>query len=138
MNFSIFDRTTGEKILETEALSNQVTYQQSEEFKPIIWNPSATLTMSDCEFSPEFLDNIFGIKEEPRYLNLEATGIKKILVQARKHKKKRINKKWLKRYGYKEISVPVRIKMNNCVMNEETGELNVYGINGKLTEYVEG
>ena len=26
-------------------------------------------------------------------------------VQARKHKKRRINKKWLKRYGYKQISV---------------------------------
>ena len=25
--------------------------------------------------------------------------------QARTHKKKRINKKWLKRYGYKQISV---------------------------------
>lgn len=24
------------------------------------------------------------------------------LVQARKHKKKRINKKWIKRYGYKQ------------------------------------
>ena len=27
------------------------------------------------------------------------------LVQARKHKKRRINKKWLKRYGYKQITV---------------------------------
>ena len=27
------------------------------------------------------------------------------LVQARKHKKRRINKKWLKRYGYKQIIV---------------------------------
>ena len=26
-------------------------------------------------------------------------------VQARTHKKKRINKKWLKRYGYKQITV---------------------------------
>lgn len=29
----------------------------------------------------------------------------KKVVQARKHKKKRINKKWLKRYGYKMIHV---------------------------------
>lgn len=27
------------------------------------------------------------------------------IVQARKHKKKRINKKWLKRYGYKKVIV---------------------------------
>ena len=27
------------------------------------------------------------------------------IVQVRKHKKKRINKKWLKRYGYKKVIV---------------------------------
>ena len=27
------------------------------------------------------------------------------IVQARKHKKRRINKKWLKQYGYKQIIV---------------------------------
>lgn len=27
------------------------------------------------------------------------------IVQARKHKKRRINKKWIKRYGYKQITV---------------------------------
>lgn len=27
------------------------------------------------------------------------------IIQARKHKKKRINKKWLKRYGYKKVIV---------------------------------
>lgn len=29
-----------------------------------------------------------------------------IEVQKRKHKKKRINKKWIKRYGYKIIHIP--------------------------------
>ena len=29
-------------------------------------------------------------------------------VQARKHKKKRINKKWLKRYGYKQMIVEIK------------------------------
>lgn len=27
------------------------------------------------------------------------------IIQARKHKKKRINKKWLKRYGYKKVMI---------------------------------
>ena len=27
------------------------------------------------------------------------------IVQARKHRKKRINKKWLKKYGYKQVKV---------------------------------
>jgi len=133
----IFNRLTGEKLIETEVSNVETQELESEEFKSFNWNPSATLTMSNTEISPELL-NLFTVSDKPEYLNLEGTGIKKILVQARKHKAKRINKKWLKRYGYKEIEVSVRFKMNNCVFNEETGELDVYGINGKLVEYIEG
>lgn len=32
----------------------------------------------------------------------------KKMVQCRKHRKKRINKKWAKRYGYKPITVKLR------------------------------
>ena len=31
------------------------------------------------------------------------TDLMRVWVQARKHRKKRINKKWLKRYGYKQV-----------------------------------
>lgn len=34
-------------------------------------------------------------------------------VQARKHKKKRINKKWLKRYGYKAVPDNAKIYATN-------------------------
>lgn len=47
-----------------------------------------------------------GILLETEYLNGKRVLITNMItkdVQARKHKKKRINKKWLKRYGYKAV-----------------------------------
>ena len=34
-------------------------------------------------------------------------------VQARKHRKKQINKKWLKRYGYKAVPDDTKVYMTN-------------------------
>lgn len=45
-----------------------------------------------------------------------------ILVQARWHRKKRINKKWLKRYGMKADTVKVRAKARTLSYDTETGE----------------
>ena len=39
----------------------------------------------------------------------------KVFIQARKHRKKRINKKWLKRYGCKEVIKEMKnLKIENC------------------------
>ena len=45
-----------------------------------------------------------------------------ILVQARWHKKKRINKKWLKRYGMKPDTVKMKAKARTLSYNTETGD----------------
>jgi hypothetical protein len=45
-----------------------------------------------------------------------------ILVQARWHKKKRINKKWLKRYGMKHDTVKMKAKARTLSYNTETGD----------------
>lgn len=45
-----------------------------------------------------------------------------ILVQARWHKKKRINKKWLKRYGMKSDTVRMKVAARTLSYNTETGE----------------
>lgn len=45
-----------------------------------------------------------------------------ILTQARWHKKKRINKKWLRRYGMKEDTAKMRAKAHILSYNTETGE----------------
>lgn len=48
-----------------------------------------------------------------------------ILVQARWHKKERIRKKWLKRYGFVEDVVKTVAKANGGDYNKETGEWNI-------------
>ncbi len=48
-----------------------------------------------------------------------------ILVQARWHKKVRIRKKWLKRYGYIEDAVKTVTKANCGEYNTETGETSI-------------
>lgn len=45
-----------------------------------------------------------------------------ILVQARWHKKKRINKKWLKRYGMKHDTVKMKATARTLSYNIETGD----------------
>ena len=45
-----------------------------------------------------------------------------IFVQARWHKKKRINKKWLKRYGMKPDTVKMKAEAHTLNYNTETGE----------------
>lgn len=45
-----------------------------------------------------------------------------ILVQARWHKKKRINKKWLKRYGMKPDVVKIKANARTLSYNTETDE----------------
>lgn len=47
-----------------------------------------------------------------------------ILVQARWHKKKRINKKWLKRYGMKPDTVKMNAVARTLNYNAETGEFD--------------
>lgn len=56
---------------------------------------------SDKEFYIDKLLKIFGvdISGKPDSYTIQYFKI----VQTRKHKKKRINKKWIKRYGYKQI-----------------------------------
>ena len=48
-----------------------------------------------------------------------------ILVQTRWHKKARIRKKWLKRYGYKEDVVKTIAKAKQGEYNTETGECEI-------------
>lgn len=45
-----------------------------------------------------------------------------ILTQARWHKKKRTNKKWLKRYGMKSDTVKMKAEAHTLSYNTETGE----------------
>ena len=55
---------------------------------------------------------------------------KPVYVQKRKHKKKRINKKWAKRYGYKTERKEFLCKLSNVKYNKISEDL--YEITGEL------
>lgn len=44
-------------------------------------------------------------------VRIVATDFMRVWVQARTHKKARINKKWLKRYGYKQVPDMSTVRM---------------------------
>lgn len=56
---------------------------------------SLTVDIDKCDISPQF--------EYPKKFPPMVDLLIPEIVQVRKHKKKRINKKWAKRYGYKQI-----------------------------------
>ena len=57
----------------------------------------------DVDIPPGFLDELLITKnKDDSWCYLIPT----VTVQKRKHKKRRINKKWAKRYGYKEVIIP--------------------------------
>ena len=58
-------------------------------------------------------------------LGFTIEGETPILIQARWHKKARIRKKWLKRYGYKEDKVKTIMKAKYGSFNKETGECDI-------------
>lgn len=67
-------------------------------------------TFENTELNVDLFNQLIATQPEATY-DLYCT----ILVQARKHKKKRINKKWRKRYGFKEkqICIP-EVKLESC------------------------
>lgn len=84
-----------------------------------IWNPN---TENALEFESKFEvdDNTrayflgYDRALQPSQSSILMTYYKRVIVQARRHKKKRINKKWLKRYGYKTIYVRDEMKLDDC------------------------
>jgi len=99
------DVETGEKIADVKELSSadivsEEPYQIGTKYPMRIMESEYEITFScDLDSAPDF-QKIFGLDTArfPDSYNISYVAI----VQARKHKKKRINKKWLKRYGYKQ------------------------------------
>lgn len=64
------------------------------------WNQISPITFDACKINYDIMEQIFGLRHSP---NANFTITYPVKVQARKHHKRRTNKKWLKRYGYKTI-----------------------------------
>ena len=65
-----------------------------------LWNKEITFTVEGATINEDLWKALIP-SEFPEKYDIEYTTI----VQARKHRKKRINKKWLKKYGYKQVKV---------------------------------
>ncbi len=81
-----------------------------------------TLHLEDAELDTETMNLLLGCDSEcnnKEYkFNLKAKRVVTTTEQVKKHKNKRINKKWAKRYGYKNKEVEIEIEIPNCKVNK--------------------
>lgn len=109
ITLSIFDNETGQMLgklhnIESVDLTENTTeerndYEQSRKFL----SADYTLTFDSKTDNSGELKKIFGVDMSNLPDAYDVQFVK--IMQARKHRKKRINKKWLKRYGVKQIHV---------------------------------
>ena len=78
-------------------------------------NQEFSCTMTSA-FNKDILLDLLGVSKEPPKYRVEFPIGK---VQRRKHKKRRINKKWAKKYGYKDIMVSGEL---NQIATNDNGE----------------
>ena len=111
-SFQILDKDTLETIADLDGIGN-VTIESEIELNSLSkevleFNHSASFVgeLTDC---PSLLNYSTDFNNQPLYIEYYIP----IMVQARWHKKKRINKKWLKRYGMKADKVLVRCDVDS-------------------------
>ena len=97
------------------------SYSEPEKTIKGIFN-SATISGIDATINQDLLNELC---TPSRSLGFTIEGETPILIQARWHKKVRIRKKWLKRYGYIEDKVKTIMKAKYGEFNIETGECNI-------------
>lgn len=84
----------------------------------------------ECDINARVLRQMAGIDKMPGSVsNITIQFDRPYEVQARRHKKKRINKKWAKRYGYVTKFKHVEIDRVNIDSTEDGFVLSGQGIN---------
>ena len=97
------------------------SYAEPEKTIKGIFN-SATISGIDATINQDLFNELC---TPSRSLGFTIEGETPIIIQARWHKKARIRKKWLKRYGYKEDRVKTIMKAKYGSFNTETGECDI-------------
>lgn len=77
----------------------------------------------ECNINYDFLQKLLRFNKSYNIYDYEIYNEKKI--PNRKHKKKRIAKKWLKRYGYHTIQVKFDWKLSECKHNDGVNEFTL-------------
>lgn len=130
-NMKLVDISTGKEVCEIKSFNDfhqpNIQSEMSADYKP-----SISFTLEDAHFEPEVLEKLLSQNPlEPKY-DINIKGNREVFVQARTHKKKRINKKWLKKYGLKAIYIPFEMSLTECKLTQEEYDSNTYSIEGKL------
>lgn len=109
----IFNAETSEMIGRLENVTNVLVNSNSEDekkndphgewFLKNHWTATCEISFDADNLANNALKKILGVDRSDLPDAYDVQFVK--VVQARKHKKKRINKKWKKRYGYKLITV---------------------------------
>ena len=125
-SLTMVDLETGETYDLGECNSLELTqeeFSKDEEPSRTIKGFTNSATFS-CEAPTIFNEDLFNeiTKPSPEF-TVEWTS--PIIVQARWHKKARIRKKWLKRFGYKEDVVNIIAKARQAEFNTETGGYDI-------------
>lgn len=127
-SFQILDHDISEPIYKTDNISSVVTTEVdscSLSQESLTFNHEATFEAELTDLSP-LLTYTTDLHSRPLCVEYNVP----IMVQARWHKKPRINKKWLKRYGMRKDTVLVRCNVESVVPNTYHDPLG-------MTEHVE-
>lgn len=114
--FNDIGDVTIESEIETSSLSKETLSINHE--------ASFECELTDCS---SLLNYAANVNDKPFYVEYYIP----ILIQARWHKKKRINKKWLKRYGMKEDRILATADVSNIVFDTERE--NLYEVEYTMT-----
>lgn len=107
-SMKLYNRETNEEVMDITGGFTQLDYMISDGIK-LNANTSVEINSKNC-----FIEENFG-----KFFNQKIGQVFEVemdipqYVQARRHKNKRINKKWMKRYGLKIIHKKRRAKVTN-------------------------
>lgn len=129
---SLLNKSTGEKVLEVNGILNEnnITYEPETEFNIDndlnfkINSFGGSISGTFNYFSHDFIKLLQPENKDKTY-KINLNGYREFQVQKRTHKKKRINKKWAKRYGYDIEKVKVEYIFNKCKFNKDSGEFEI-------------
>lgn len=106
---SLFNTTTNKKLCDLDGIKEIQIEESStgngspDEHKIIHTSVSSEMSITFNVNKPIDLNKVLGLDIAKFPDSYDVQYVK--IIQARKHKKKRINKKWLKRYGYKKVMI---------------------------------
>ena len=119
-NFGFIDMGTGERfeLLDTSIEIDTLCPNEKPEIRSF-GTCEAIFTCENATINEKLFSELFSPKMSDTF-NLQYTT----MVQARRHRKKRINKKWLKRYGCKPIQMTSK-EWRIDTYNTQTGEIEL-------------